>query len=260
MNLKHFLTVALVAMGCSASPSNAQKALRIGTEGAFPPFNYVDANGEPKGFEIELGHAICKAAKLDCSFTAITFDGLIPALKAKKIDAIIASMNITEERQKVISFVGPYYTDPLRFIGRIGSLADVTPEGLAGRSIGVASGTISESYVRDVAGTTARITSYPSLDNALLDLSANRVELVLDSTIVLLESFLKKPEGKGFDYIGPALSDVKHFGVGPGIGVRQNDKVTASALASGLKTVQDSGEFRALSQKYFGRDVSPTNP
>ncbi|ESW91776.1 transporter substrate-binding domain-containing protein [Mesorhizobium sp. M1060] len=260
MNWKRLTTAAVFAAVCSVNSAYAQQDVKIGTEGAFPPFNFVDANGQPQGFEVDLGYAICKAAKLNCTFTAIAFDGLIPALKAKKIDAIIASMNITDERKKVITFVGPYYVDPPRFVGKSGSSADVTPAGLKGRTIGVASGTISESYVRDVAGTTAKITSYPSLDNALLDLSADRVELVLDNAIALSEGFLKKPEGKEFEFIGPALSDTKHFGIGPGIGIRQNEKATASALASGLKAVQDSGEFKTLSQKYFGMDISPKKP
>ena len=237
--------------------ANAQQAVKLGTEGAFPPFNFVDAKGRVQGFEVDLGYAICKAAQLTCSFAAIDFDGLIPALRTGKIDAIIASMNITEERKKAIDFVGPYYQDPPRFVGKVGMPSDVSPEALKGRAIGAASGTISDNYVRDVLGSTSDITSYPKLDNALLDLKSGRLDLVLDNSIALSEGFLKKPEGAGFAYVGPALQDIKHFGIGPGIGIRKGDTDLAGKLAAGLKAVQDSGEFKALSQRYFGMDISP---
>ena len=112
--------IALAALACAAVTAHAQapdwKKIRIGVEGAYPPFSEVDKDGKLKGFEIEYAQALCAEMKAECTLVQQDFDGLIPALQARKVDAIIASMSITEERKQRVAFTNKYYQTPARFV------------------------------------------------------------------------------------------------------------------------------------------------
>ena len=141
------LALALLA---AASLAHAQapewKKLRIGVEGAYPPFSEIGPDGKLKGFEIELLQAYCAEMKAQCTLVQQDFDGLIPALQSRKVDAIFASVSITEERQKVIAFSKPYYNTPARLIAKAGVKLEPTAAGLKGKKIGVQRGTTHETY------------------------------------------------------------------------------------------------------------------
>ena len=122
--LKSVRAAALIAAAVCASNAHAQsRPIRFGTEGAFPPFNFVTPQGEVQGFEIDLAKAICDDLKAKCAFTAQDFDGLIPALEAKKFDVIIAAMNVTAKRKAHVDFTSVYVDVSGRFVGRKGSAA-----------------------------------------------------------------------------------------------------------------------------------------
>ena len=106
--LKATLLVALVATLTNVAHAHDKKTLKIATEGAFPPWNAIDTSGNPIGFDIDVGYALCERAHLKCEFLTQAWDGIIPALTVGKYDAIMAGMSITEKRKQVIAFTDPY--------------------------------------------------------------------------------------------------------------------------------------------------------
>lgn len=140
-----FLALAAVLLLAAESGLAADgKKLRIAVEGAYPPFSEVTPSGQLKGFDIDIANALCAQMKTECTLVQQDFDGMIPALQARKFDAIVASMSITPERQKVVAFTERYYQTPARLVAKNGSKLELTPEGLKGRKIGVQRSTIHE--------------------------------------------------------------------------------------------------------------------
>ncbi len=250
------LLAPLLAALCLGSAQAQGPKLRIGVEGAYPPFSEVGADGQLKGFEIDLAREWCARLKRECELVKTDFDGLIPALQARKIDAIIASLSITEQRRKTIGFSKPYYSTPQTFIARKGTAEDISPAALKGKKIGVQSATINEAYVNAFyQGST--IVRYASQDQVYLDLKAGRVDYSLvDKTAA--QTFIDSPNGAGVQTIGPALRDSKYFGEGVGVGLRKADVATLGAQFNAVIAAgQADGSFKRLAAKYFPYDISP---
>ena len=229
--------------------------IRIGTEGAYPPFNMVDKNGDLKGFDIDISEALCKAAGLKYELVIQDWDGLIPGLLAKKYDAIIASMSITEERKQKVAFTDKYYLTPAKFIAAKGAGIEISKKGLKGKTVGVQRATIHENFVRDNYGESVTIKSYATQDEANMDLTSGRVDLVIADSVVLLEGFINTDAGKGFEFVGPGFTDSKWFGEGIGIAVRKQDKDLLDVLNKAIKTIRANGEYKKINDKYFDFDV-----
>ena len=179
------------------------------------------------------------------------WDGIIPGLLAKKYDAIVASMSITEERRKKVDFTDKYYQTPARFVERQGANIAISKEGLKGKTIGAQRSTIHAQYLQDNYGDVADIKLYDSQENADLDLTAGRLDLVLADSIVLLEGFLNKPDGKGFEFVGPELKDPKWFGEGAGIAIRPGDAKLKDAFDKALAEIRKDGTYDKIDAKYF---------
>lgn len=251
---------ALFALALAASLAQAQapewKKIRIGVEGAYPPFSEIGPDGKLKGFEIELVQAYCAQMQAQCTLVQQEFDGLIPALQSRKVDAIFASVAITEERQKVIAFSKPYYNTPARLVAKAGAKLEPTAAGLKGRKIGVQRGTTHEAYATKTF-TQSEIVRYGSQDQVFLDLKSGRIDATLMDTPAADFGFLKKPEGKGFAFTGPAIED-KIFGVGTGVGMRKADEATlGKKFNAAIDALQANGTFKKLADKYFDYDIVP---
>ncbi len=244
--------IALVAG--TAFAGNITK-VRIGTEGAYPPFNYVDKNGDLQGFDVDIAKAICKAAGVECEFVMQDWDGLIPGLLAKKFDAIIASMSITQERLKKVDFSNKYYLTPAKFASKKGSKVEITPEGLKGMNVGVQRGTIHDNFVRDKFGKTVNIKSYATLDEANMDLISGRIDLVFADSVALSDGLLKSEAGKDFGFVGPGFTDQKWFGEGIGIAVRKGSPDLVSLLNKAILDIRANGEYQKVNAKHFDFDV-----
>ncbi len=231
------------------------ESVRIGTEGAYPPFNMIDANGELQGFDVDIAKALCEAADVECTFVVQDWDGMIPGLMAKKYDAIIASMAITEERQKKVAFTEKYYMTPAKFVAKKGSGYEITPEGLKGKTVGVQRATTHENFVRDNFGDTVTIKSYATQDEANMDLVSGRVDLVIADSVVLLEGFLNTDAGKDYEFIGPGFTDEEWYGEGIGIAVRKEDTDLVALFNDAIQKIRKSGVYKKINDKYFDFDV-----
>ncbi|HVL20791.1 MAG TPA: transporter substrate-binding domain-containing protein, partial [Amaricoccus sp.] len=148
--MRRVFAAALGLAVALALPALAQEKLKIGTEAAYKPFAWVLPSGELTGFDIDITKALCAQMQADCEIVNQSFDGLIPALRAKKINAIIASMSITPDREKAIDFAGPYYNVPALFIAAKDSGIQLTPDGMSGKTVGVQRGTTMANYVKNV--------------------------------------------------------------------------------------------------------------
>jgi arginine/ornithine transport system substrate-binding protein len=246
--------VAVTALGPTAS---AQKwtEVRIATEGAYAPFNFVDKDGKLQGFDVDIANALCAKMKAKCTITAQDWDGIIPGLIAKKYDAIIASMSITEERKQKVAFTDRYYKTPARFIAKKGAKLQISKDGLKGKTVGVQRATIHANYLTDNYGTVMTVKQYDTQENANLDLSLGRLDAVLADSVALLEGFLKTPQGKDFEFTGPELTDKKWFGDGAGIAVRKEDGDLVALFNKALKEIRADGTYKKLNDKYFPFDV-----
>jgi len=262
MQKRHLIVLStFVALACGSFAAQAQapewKKIRIGVEGAYPPFSEVGADGKLKGFEIDLALAYCAEIKAECTLVQQDFDGLIPALQARKVDAIIASVSITDERKKAIAFSNAYYNTPARFAAKADAKLDVSPAGLKGKKIGVQRATIHEKFA-DAMFKQSQIVRYATQDQAFLDLKSGRIDLTLADLVAIDQGFLAKPEGKGFAFVGPSYDDVKYFGVGSGVGMRKADAASlGKKFNDAIAAVAANGTFKKLNDKYFAYDIAP---
>jgi arginine/ornithine transport system substrate-binding protein len=244
------LLLTVMAVDVGAQP----KKLRVGVEGAYPPFSQIDKDGTLKGFDIDIANALCGELKMECVLVQQAFDGMIPALQARKIDAVIASMSITEERRKVVEFSDRYYRTPARFVTKNGSKLDVSAAGLKGKKIGVQRSTTHDRFATDTFKG-AQIVRYTKQDDVFLDLAAGRIDGALLDGIAALEGFLNTPSGKGFGFIGPSYDDSAYFGVGVGVAVRKADTALRDQLNAAIKALRTNGVYKKIQDKYFDFDV-----
>jgi len=255
--IKGFKTAALaLAIGLMGAGIASAETVKIGfiTE-PYPPFTSMDASGKFVGWEVELQQAVCKQAKLDCVITPVSWDGIIPALTSKKIDVIIASMSITSERLKTIDFTDKYYNTPTGIIGRKEDKFAPTPEGLAGKIIGVQVSTVHSDYVKKhFAATAADIKEYQTQDEVDQDLAAGRVDAV-QADAIALDAFLKSEAGACCDYKGDVAADLEILGPGVGMGVRKEDTALKAKLNDAIKAIRADGTYEAFSKKYFNFNI-----
>lgn len=255
--MKKLIAVAVVAMmilGTSVS-ANEWNKIRVGVEGAYPPFSWVEKDGTLKGFDIDIAMALCEEIGAECVLVPQDWDGIIPALLARKYDAIIASMSITEERKKKVAFSGKYYNTPAKFARKKGSGITISKAGMKGKKVGVQRATTHDNFITGEFGDSVEIKRYGTQDEAYLDAIAGRVDLLLADSIAMDDGFLKTDKGKGWEFVGPGYSDPKYFGVGAGIAVRKSDGELAKLFSLAIKVIRSNGVYHMINGKYFAFDV-----
>ena len=199
--MKKTLVFAFLALLASATLVSAQetKKIKIGVEGAYPPFSQIGTDGKLKGFDIDIANALCEQMKAQCTLVQQEFDGMIPSLQAKKIDAVIASMSSTDERKKVVEFSDKYYHTPARFVAKKSAALTATQAGLKGKRIGVQRTTVHDRFATDTFKE-SEIVRYAKQDDAFLDLLSGRLDAVLVDQVAASLGFLPLPAAKDFAF------------------------------------------------------------
>lgn len=246
MNLRKLIvTLSLVAgTALAASVAQAEK-IRIATEGAYAPFNMIDSNGELKGFDVDIAHALCAEMKADCELVAQDWDGIIPGLLTRKYDAIIASMSITDERLRVVDFTDRYYSNVLAFAAAKDSDFKTDKDSLKGKVIGAQRATIAGLYLEDNLADTVEVKLYDTQDNAYLDLAAGRLDGLLSDKFPAYD-WMQSEEGQGFEFKGADIDIDDKIA----IAVRKNDPLKEKFNAA-IKAIVDNGTYEKINAEYF---------
>lgn len=249
-------TFALAAAAVLALTATAQaQQVRIGIAAEpYPPFASPDAAGNWVGWEIEIIDAVCTAAELDCVLTPTAWDGIIPALVSGRIDAIMASMSITEDRLQTIDFSDPYYNTPTVIVGQRSIQMDATPEGLAGRVLGVQVSTIHQTYAQTYFEGATELRTYQTQDEANQDLAAGRIDATQADSLAL-EDFLNTPEGQCCEMKGTVAMDESILGLGAGAGVRKGDDALREAINRGIALIIENGVYDEITARYFETSI-----
>ncbi len=249
------LAASVAAFAASIGAANAQELnLKIGTEGAYPPFNNLTADGKLEGFDIDIANALCEEMKAKCEFVTQDWDGIIPALQAGKFDAIIASMSITEERKQKVDFTNKYYNTPPGIVApKDTDIKGVTKEDLAGKTLGVASSTTHFNYAEKTY-TDSTIKTYPTSQEEQLDLANGRLDAITDD-ISVLEEWLKTTDGQCCKVVGTIKPVIEIHGPGAGIAVRKGDTALVEKFNAAIDAIRANGKYKAINDKYFNFDV-----
>jgi len=257
--------------------------IKIGTEGAYPPWNSKDASGNLIGFEVELAQELCTLMKYECTIVEQDWDGMIPALVMRKFDAIMAGMSITAERQKTITFSQGYADEVASLAVMKGSSLEGmdTPEGinlslggsdvkkalktltgaLAGKTVCTQTGTIHQNFLESGDVGSVNVRTYKTQDEVNLDLTSGRCDVALAAAVAFTDYADKS--GKPVVLVGPTFSGGA-FGNGVGVGIRQaSDSAIGKRDAKILKDfnkainkARKQGIISKLAIKHFGFDAS----
>lgn len=240
---------AMTLMGGMASA----EVLRIGVEGAYPPFSQKEADGTLTGFDIDIALALCAQMDRECELVEQEWDGMIPALIARKYDAIVASLSITEDRKKQVDFSEKYYFTPSRFIAKEGAEFELTPEGTKGLKIGALRGTTLQCHV-EKAFPDADLRLYNTQEDVFADLATGRLDLQLNNTLGAMDGFLNTEQGEGFAFYGDDVDDPECLGEGMGIAVRKGDPL-ADEFSAAIRAIREDGTYARINDKYFDVDI-----
>jgi polar amino acid transport system substrate-binding protein/arginine/ornithine transport system substrate-binding protein len=247
------LTALLVTIGAQAQTAGK---LRIGVEANYPPFSQMSPDGKFSGFDIDIANAICAEMKVECTLVAQEWDGMMPALNAKKFDMIVASMSITEERKKNADFSDSYYDIPSTFVAKTGAFTAVTPAALKGKKIIVTRNTPRAKYLQDNYKD-SEILLVAKEAEVTMELAAGRGDIGFGSSLAATSAFLKSPQGAGFSKVGPSIypSGGAKQGGGVGIAMRKGEDALRTRVNAALKTITANGVYKSINDKYFDVNI-----
>ncbi|WP_375627197.1 transporter substrate-binding domain-containing protein [Bartonella sp. PS17NMGDW] len=228
------------------------KTLKIASEGTYPPFSYIDSNNKLQGLDIDISYALCKKMNVECTVVTQDFEGMIPGLIAKKYDAIIASLSLTQERLQKIDFTDPYYDTALAVIvTKASGIKEISTQDFRGKNLGVQSNTTQAFYAEDhYASEEVKIKLYPSTIEVNRDLLNHRLDVIIVDKLQAL-NWLKN-EGKDCCLLLGTLEETK-FPVA--IALRQNNNDLKNMFNKALKEIRLDGTYEKIMRKYFTSDI-----
>lgn len=203
----------------------AGEVLRIGTEGAYAPFNYTNADGTLGGFDVDMANAICDDMQVTCEIVAQDWDGIIPGLKAGKYDAIVAAMSITPERAQQVAFTEPYFSNSLVFLAKDSSFDPSKSSDINAHSIAAQRSTLSSQWLESEYPE-VNMKLYDTLSNAFLDLESGRVDAMISDKLPAIE-WLSSESGGDYAVKGDEIDIDDHFA----IAVRPGDELQAKSIS-----------------------------
>jgi polar amino acid transport system substrate-binding protein len=238
------IIIAAAAILALGSATQAQETVRIATEGAYAPWNFLNDAGEPAGFEIDLGNAICEQAALTCEFIINDWDSIIPNLLAGNYDVIMAGMSITDERLETIDFSDNYFPpDPSKFVAAAGESIDIT--NLEGKRVGVQGGTIQAAYAEENLASNNTVVSFGTADQAMADLAAGNLDTILADGAYLEP--VVSASGGALEFVG---EDVM-IGNGVGAGLRKDEADLKAKFDDALTALKADGTVDKLIAQWF---------
>ncbi|WP_322012885.1 transporter substrate-binding domain-containing protein [Paraburkholderia sp. J12] len=251
MKLSALFLSAALAVSVSAQ-AHDNDTLRLGIDPSYPPMDAKAPDGSVKGFDVDLGNEICRRIHAHCQWVELEFSGMIPALQARKIDAIMSSMAITEKREQQILFTSKLFQFKSRLVARQGAALGTTAAALAGKQIGVQSGTQFESFAQaHWAPAGVHVVAYKSQDEVFEDLINGRLDGALLGTVEADYGFLRTPAGKGFAFSGEPISMGDR---GVGIGLRKDETALQAQMNGAIAAMLKDGTYAQIAHKYFDFD------
>lgn len=244
-----FATLLLVGCILAVCPAVAAETLRIAIEGEYPPFSFVDDQGNLAGFDVDIALALCKAMNAQCELIQTPWEGIIDRLGAGDFDVIVASMSYTPGRAQRVEFTDKYYRTTSSYIAKAGSGLTATPEGLRGRRIATQEETVHANYLADTFGSDIALTVTDTLDQSFDLLVADKVDSVLCNSLTAFE-FLQSPKGDGYEYVGDPLSE-KSLSSTANIAVRKGETALRDALNTALGVILENGDYDRINRAYF---------
>jgi octopine/nopaline transport system substrate-binding protein len=269
-----------IAVGGASAQGKKWDSVKIATEGAYAPWNMQTPGGKLEGFEIDLANELCSRMKVKCEIIAQDWDGIIPALTAKKYDAIMAGMSITEERQKTIAFSRSYANDPNGWlVPKNSDLAKMPGTGtklnldrqaaeaqkaidaikpiVKGKAVGVQGSTTHSNFVDKYFKGTVTVREYKNTEAHDLDLASGRIDAV-SADSATLRATLEKPEFKDFAIVGPGFVGGV-LGKGVGVGLRKEDTDLQKMFSDAIDAAIKDGTVKKISDKWFKADLTPVS-
>lgn len=235
---KLILTAAALALGAGMAQADT---VRMGTEGAYAPYNFINDAGEVDGFERDVGDELCKRAELDCTWVKNDWDSIIPNLVSGNYDTILAGMSITDERKEVISFSQNYFPPAASAYAALSDDADI-----AGGVIAAQTNTLQAGYV---AETGATLLEFATGDETVAAVRNGEADAVFADKDFLSDAV--EESGGELVWVG----DDVPLGDGIGIGMRQSDEELRGKFDAAITSMKEDGSLNALIVKWFGDDA-----
>ena len=243
-NYKKLLLAAAATLVFSANALAVDK-YKVGIEGAYPPFNNKNASGQVVGFDYDIAMALCTKMKAECEVVTSDWDGIIPALNAKKYDFIVSSLSITDDRKQAVDFTDPYYSNKQQFVAKKGVDFKTDIESLKSKKLGTQRSTQAATWLEDNVG--GDIALYDTQENAYLDLSSGRVDALLADKYAIYGWLKDDPAGKDYEFKGNPINEDDKVG----IALRKGESDLRTKLNLALKEIKEDGTYKKINDKYF---------
>ena len=243
-NYKKFLLAAAATLVFSANALAVDK-YKVGIEGAYPPFNNKNPSGQVVGFDYDIAMALCAKMKAECEVVTSDWDGIIPALNAKKFDFIVSSLSITEDRKQAVDFTDPYYSNKQQFVAKKGVEFKTDIDSLKSKQLGTQRSTQAATWLEDNVGGDIKL--YDTQENAYLDLSSGRVDGLLADKYAIYGWLKDDPAGKDYEFKGEPINEDDKVG----IALRKGETDLRTKLNLALKEIKEDGTYKKINDKYF---------